>query len=134
MSSALERRSSLLGHSDSRKSANLHKRLSSVYATTAEPSIVIEIDEALVRAGIAGEATSRCTLDVEGRDDDISDSGVLEDRLEAIIRKAVNQSLFISLKGRRIALVETLYLPLRVKLIIARVLFTYHQVSCHCTS
>lgn len=98
MSSPLERRPSSLG---TRQSAILSRRISSVYAATAEPLIIFEYDDHYIRAGVGGEAASRCVhslahtiADSEPQLENrisLLDLGKLEDELELAIRKAVNQ-------------------------------------------
>jgi hypothetical protein len=47
--------------------------------------------------------------------------------LECTLRQAVNRFLYVELKGKRVMLVEQHFLCIRLKQVIARVLFTYHQ-------
>ncbi|ORY78234.1 actin-domain-containing protein [Protomyces lactucae-debilis] len=107
----------------SKRIAATSKRSS--YLHEADACVVLEITDDTLLAGFSGEHAPRCRIPLPSLS--TADLGLCEDMLERALRQALNRFLYIELKNKRVMLVEQHFLCIKLKQVIARVLFTYQQ-------
>ena len=116
------------------------------------PSVVLDIGSRWIRAGFAGQLQPQCILPAQSQnvhkarssvqnlgqrlEGDLGalwsaselDFGQLEDLLEWHLRKIFTSHLPVDLSSRKVVISDRLFLPITIKYIMCRVLFTYFQV------